>query len=230
VTTQAVASFEEAWQRFQGTEDIVVGQGVDDEWVQGRAQFLTFMVRVLDHGLRDAIAAFVEKLRDIPCLDLYPDDYWPVTVKMVGFQVIKRTRPDEVLRQDVGPLLYAAERALAGQAPFEAEIGPVNAFRDAVFLEVHDDGRLKALHQRLVDALDCCPRFPHDGDSYLPHLTLARYAGQEGLPALKERLAVLRSHSMGTLPVRRVELVKVWLADAYPEFDVIQPIVLGRPG
>ena len=230
MTTEAVSSFEETWQRFLTAESILVGEGVEDQWVQGRAQFLTFMVRVLDPRLREAIADFVERLRGLPCLDLYPEEYWHITVKMVGFQVVRRTRPDDVQRQDVGPILYAAERALAGQPAFEAEIGPVNAFPDAVFLEVHDGGRLKALHQRLLSGLERCPRFPYDGDSYLPHLTLARYAGYEGLRELKERLAALRSESVGTLPVRRVEFVKAWFTGDYPEFDVIQPIVLARPG
>ena len=237
MTVETSTSFEDAWRRFLAADSVQVGQGIEDEWVQGRAQFLTFMVRVLDRHVRDAIAASVEKLRGIPSLDLYPDHYWHITVKMVGFQVVKRTRPDEVLRQEVGPILYAAERALAGQPPFDVEIGPVNAFPEAVFLEVHDGGRLKTLHQRLLNALSHYPRFPHEGEAYLPHVTLARYASQERLAELKERLAALRPEKLRTLPVRRVEFVKVWLTSDYPERDIIQPIVLlpvrqagGRPG
>jgi 2'-5' RNA ligase len=230
VTSETSASFEDAWRRFRETASVRVGSGIEDEWVQGRAQLLAFMVRILDHRIRSAIAGLVEKLRGLPCLDLYPEDCWHITVKMVGFHVVKKTRPDEVLRRDIGPILYAAERALAGQPPFDVEMGPVNAFQDAIFLEVHDDGRLKALHQRLLAALSRYPRFAQDGDSYLPHLTLARYVSQEGLAALKERLAPLRSDKLGPLPVRRVELVKAWLSGDYPEFDVIQPIALRRPG
>ena len=228
MTAEASTSFEDAWRRFQEATTVHVGLGIEDE-SQGRALFLAFVVRVVDREVRAAIASFVEELRDVPCLDLYPGDFWHTTVKMVGFQVVKRTRPDEVLPEEVGPMLHASERALAGQEPFQAEIGPVNAFSDAVFLEVHDGGRLKALHQRLIDALTRCPRFLHDGNGYLPHLTLARYASQEGLGELKKRLAALRSQRLGTLPVQRVELLRVWLGSAYPELDVVQPIELGRP-
>jgi 2'-5' RNA ligase len=229
VTAEASTSFQDAWRRFQEAATVQVGLGVERmSGCTGRALFLAFVVRVLEREVRAAIASFVEGLRDIPCLDLYPGDYWHITVKMVGFQVIKRTRPDEVLPGEVGPMIRAAERAVAGQEPFQAEIGPVNAFSDAVFLEVHDGGRLKALHQQLVEALTRCPRFPHDGDLYLPHLTLARYASQDGLGKLKERLTALRSQRLGTLAVQRVELVKVWLRDERRELDVVRPIELGR--
>ena len=228
MTAEVSASFEDAWRRFQEATTVQVGLAVEAER-QGRALFLAFMVRVLDHQAQREIASLVEVLRDIPCLDLYPQDCWHITVKMVGFQVVKRTRPDEVLPEEVGPMLCDGERALAGQEPFPVGIGPVNAFNDAVFLEVHDGGRLKALHQQLLDTLALCPRFPHDGDSYLPHLTLARYASQEGLGELKERLAALRTERLGTLPVQRVELVKAWLGGEYPELNVVQPIQLGRP-
>jgi len=227
VTAEASTSFEDAWRRFQEATTVHVGLGIEGE-SQGRALFLAFVVRVVGREVRAAIASFVEGLRDVPCLDLYPGDFWHTTVKMVGFQVVKRTRPDEVLPGEVGPMLLAAERALAGQEPFQVEIGPVNAFSDAVFLEVHDGGRLKALHQRLIEALGTCPRFPHDGDSYLPHVTLARYASQDGLGKLKGRLSTVRSQRLGTLPVQRVELVKAWLGGEYPELDTVQPIQLGR--
>jgi 2'-5' RNA ligase len=229
VTAEASTSFEDAWRRFQEATTVHVGLGIEDE-SQGRALFLAFVVHVVDREVRAAIASFVDGLRDVPCLDLYPGDFWHTTVKMVGFQVVKRTRPDEVLPEEVGPMLHTAEKALAGQEPFQVEIGPVNAFSDAVFLEVHDGGRLKALHQQLIDALTRCPHFPHDGDSYLPHVTLARYASQEGLQGLRDRLAALRSQRLGTLAVQRVEFIKVWLGGEYPELNVVRSIGLGRAG
>jgi 2'-5' RNA ligase len=219
VTSEMSTSFEDAWNRFQEVTSVQVGLGIEDEWAQGRAQFLVFLVSVLDRRVRGAIAAFIERLRGLSCLDLYPEDYWHMTVKMVGFEVDRRTRDDEVLGHEVQPILRAAEDSLAGESPFNVQL---------VFLEAHDGGRLKTLHQKLARALSHYPRFPYDGEPYLPHVSLARYVSQESLAELKERLASLRSEKLAPLAVGQVEFVRARPSGDYPKFDIIGQITLGR--
>ena len=107
------SSFDAAWARFQTLEALLVdGDTLDQEWSRGRAQYLTFIVRIEDTAARQHLARTGERLRDIPGVELYPDWYWHVTVKGAGFQVIKRTHDDDVLREDVPRLARAAASVL----------------------------------------------------------------------------------------------------------------------
>src|SRR3970040_2292940 len=79
-------AFDEAGARFQQLDALLLaGDTMEYEWTRGRAY----------------VSRLQERIADIPGVELYPDWYWHVTVKGAGFQVIKRTHDDDVLRQDV---------------------------------------------------------------------------------------------------------------------------------
>lgn len=223
-------SFESAWTNFQRTESLLLSSDtLEAQWTQGRAQYLTLLVRIEDRAAAGHLARVVERIAGIPGVEPYPDWYWHITVKGIGFQVIKRSQPDDVLRQDVARIAGKA-RALFGAEPaFQAQLGPVNAFAEVVFVEIQDEGRVTELNCKLLEALPEAARYPPDGPGFLPHVSVARFSSNDGLAQLKETLAALRAEGPGPrFNVGRVELIKAWLSEDVPELDTLASYLL-RP-
>jgi 2'-5' RNA ligase len=225
-------SFEDAWAQFQARDSLrLAGDTLEWEWTRGRAQYLTFLVRIEDPAAQACLSQLVGRLNGIRGVEPYPDWYWHITVKGAGFQVIRRTEKDDILRQDVPRIARAAQAILAQEAAFEAQLGLANGFAEVVFVEVRDGGRVREINARLADGMPDLPRYPVDGAALLPHVSIARFTSNDGLDELKARLAELRSEGPGpSFPVRRIEFVKVWLSEEMPEFDVLASYPLsGRP-
>jgi len=226
-----VSSFEDAWARFQTLGALHVdGDTLDQDWSRGRAQYLTFLVRIEDAAACDHLARVGDRLRAIDGVELYPDWYWHVTVRGVGFQVIKRAQHDDVLRQDVSRLAGAARGVLAREAAYDAQLGLANAFPTVVFVELLDAGRTRDLNLALAQGLPQAPAYPFDPVAFLPHISLARFRSNDGLAALKETLAALREEGPGpSFSVRRVELIKAWLSEDPPNLDTLATYQLAGP-
>ena len=217
------SSFDDAWARFQASDSLqLAGDTSWWDWTRGRAQFLAFLVRPAGDAARAHLAGVVERLAGIPGVEPYPDWYWHITVKGAGFQVIKRTHEDDVLRQDVPRIAGKARALFAREATFEAQLGLANAFASVVFVEVWDGGRMRELNGRLLAEVPEIARYPIDGEGYLPHISIARFTSSEGLAELKSTLEALRTEGPGpSFSVRRIEFVKVWISEEPPEFDEV---------
>jgi 2'-5' RNA ligase len=217
------ASYEQAWESFQARDALrLVGDTLEWEFTRGRAQFLAFLVRIEERAAREYLSRITERLAAIPGVEPYPDWYWHATVKGAGFQVIARTKDDDVLREDVPRIAGKARALLANETAFEAQLGLPNAFAEVVFVEVDDGGRLRELNARLLEALPELARYPFDGDLFLPHVSVARFRSNDGLAELKAALAELRRQAPGpSFTAGRVEFVRAWLSEEVPEFDTI---------
>ena len=225
------AFFEDAWARFQALDSLqLVGDSSEWEWTRGHAQNLAFLMRVDDATAREHLARIARRLAGIPGVEPLPDWFWHVTVKLAGFQVIKRTQEDDVLRQDVPRIAGKARAALSKEEAFQARLGLANGFASVVFIEVWDGGRFGRLNSRLLEDVPEIARYPIDGAGFLPHASIARFTSNDGLEQLKEALAELRAEGPGpSFPVRRVEFVKTWLSEEIPEFDTLSTYALRSP-
>ena len=216
------SSFEDAWAGFQALDALqLVGGNSEWEWTKGRAQNLAFLVRIEDRAARDHLARMAERLSGIPGVEPLPDWFWHITVKIAGFQVIRRVHEDDVLQRDVPRITGKARAVVSREEAFQARLGLANGFASVVFVEVQDSGRLRQLNARLLEGLPELARSPIDGAGFLPHISVARFRSSDGLDELKATLASLRAEGPGpSFPVRRVEFVKVWVSEEVPEFDV----------
>jgi len=231
--TSSPSAFDEAWARFQQLDALLLaGDTLEHEWTRGRAQYLAFLARLEDPAARAYVSRVQERVADIPGVELYPDWYWHITVKGGGFQVIKRTHDDDVLRQDVPRIAAQARGLLAREPAVQARFGLANGFSEVVFIEVHDGGRVRELNTLLTERLPV-PRYPIDGAGiFLPHVSIARFTSNQGLAQLKEALAALRREEPGpAFSISRIEFVKVWLSEPMPEFDTLAtyPLAAATP-
>jgi 2'-5' RNA ligase len=216
------SSFEEAREAFGHVSALRLFDGTSDyEFTHGRAQYLAFLIRLESQPARDYVATAQQRLAGIPGLEFFPPEYLHMSIKGAGFQVIKRTLPDDVLRGDVPRIAAEARRLLAPQRAFEARLGALAGFPEVAFIEVHDDGRIRELNNILYEGCPLLPRYPVDGASFLPHVSIARFTSNQGLPQLKETFATHCGERGPAVLVSRIEFVKVWLSGALPEFETL---------
>jgi 2'-5' RNA ligase len=223
------AEFERAWQRFQEAQTLRLLQETQEwEWTRGRRDYAAFLFPVPEGEVRQHIAAQIERLAGIPGIDPYPESYWHVTIKGVGFVCDEPSRADEISGDDLSRLASGARGILESISPFEVVLGPVNAFEEVVFLEVHDRGVVRDLNRRLIEALPGLPMYPVDGEAFLPHISIARFSSGEGLGQLKQALGEMRAEAgRSSFGVEDVMLVQAHLSAEAPTLDLISLYSLG---
>lgn len=222
-------SFDDAWAWFLDGGQLEEVAERRARFTHGRAQFLAFQAPLADLPVAGEIEALQDELADIGGLALVPRDALHISLRGVGFQVIAKTRPDEVAREEAPRIAERAAPAIVATPPVEATFGPVNVFPDALLLEVHDGGRLGDLRARL-DALERGDAFGLEPAQYLPHVTVAVFVDAACAGELRRRLPPLRERVLAPPPVRRVELARWWFtgddpAD-HPERETLRSYLL----
>ncbi|HEY5626144.1 MAG TPA: 2'-5' RNA ligase family protein [Dehalococcoidia bacterium] len=218
------ADFDSAWRRFQGAESLrLLESTLEWEWTRGRTDFFAFLIAMTDEAVREYASRTIEKLAGIPGVDPYPERYWHSTIKGVAFLAEEPSGDDEVSLADVERLSEAVRPMLESQPAFEVTVGPVNAFAEVVFLEAHDGGATRRLNSCLMEAAPELPRYPVDGEMFLPHVSIARFSSNEGLGQLKETLAGLRETAEPGPAFTATEalLIRAHLAREAPTFDLV---------
>jgi len=113
---------------------------------------------------------------------------------------------------------------LAEVPAFEIELGGVNAFESAVFVEVHSRGRLFELRQHIrrvggqaLTRLDPLP-------GYLFHLTLGYFDRTASVARVREAIQPLRQRMTARVRVDEVVLVELPTDQrvAYPQFEPLR--------
>lgn len=221
--TEIASGHEAAWAAFQASEQLrLQHETLEWEWTRGRTDFIAFLIAISEEGVRGYIAAQVEKIADIPGVEAYPERYWHITVKGVGFLADTPSRPDEVSLDDVRRLAEQAQPLIESTPMFNVQVGPANGFPEVVYLEAHDDGTVRGLNKQLLADVPGLTRSPFDGDVFLPHISVARFTSNEGLPELKRRLAGLREGPAGpTFRATEVLLIQAHLSTEAPTFDLL---------
>ena len=223
--------FDVAWTRFQSLAALrLVPETLESEWTRGRDTYLAFLVPVDDPVAVEYLRATVRRIEQIPGVEPYSESYWHITVKGLGFETGTAAQSDEVSRRDLELVAEAAGRMFAAQPAFEVTIGPANAFPQVVFAEVWDSLPVRELNTQLLDAFPDLIRYPFDGASFLPHISLARFTSDEGIGQLKQALSLLRDNQPGPpLKVRDVQLVRARLSAAAPKIETIETYRLPAP-
>jgi len=169
------------------------------EWRRGRQRYGIWMIDADTAPLRERIALARAELGDL----LTAHQRSPhITLFVCGFIVKNAVRIDpfdddfdEVMRTRQRDALLAAELPA-----FSLEIGGINSFDSAVFLEVHGaGGALRKLRGALRRGQgEICP------SRYTPHLTVGLYRDAFAKSELRRRLAPLAALPPLRLDVREI--------------------------
>lgn len=212
------SSFDDAWRWFLAGGELTPLAEQRERFTRGRAQFLSFEVPLGDTAAAEEAAAIQDELANEAAVVPWPLDLLHISVRGLGWQVIEKSHPDDVLRQEVGSIAERAARSLRGLGPTSAVIGPVNVFPGAVVLEVHEASGLVEARRRLEEASGA-DAFGLTPATYLPHVTVATFRERAARPALRQMLALLRERPRVRVPVGRLELARYWFTGLNPEDD-----------
>jgi len=216
--------FEAAWAQFQTLDSLrLVPDTLEAEWTRGRDTYLAFLVPIEDPAVAEHLRKLVRAVEDIPGVEPYPEDYWHITIKGLGFENANRGRRDNVSTSAVRSVAEAARHVFARQPPFEARIGLAAAFPEVVFAEVWDALPVRDLNGRLLEAKPSLVRYQFDGPHFLPHISVARFTSNDGLPQLKEAVSRSREEGAGPpLSVGEIQLIRAHLSERAPILETIE--------
>src|SRR2546427_7779634 len=152
--TALSSEFEAAWAAFQSVAQLRLKEDtIESEWTRGRSEYLAFLVPVEDSTVRDYAAQAIEVISDIAGVEPFPQVYWHMTVKGLGFLVSQPMAPDELSDRDLQRLSAAARSVFTEAETFEARAGRPNAFPEVVILEVWDSLPVRDLNCLLLERI-----------------------------------------------------------------------------
>lgn len=223
-----VSTFAEAWQQFLRLTTVESADQSRWRLARGRAMLIAFIAPLLDSPLAGEVEALQARLSDLACIEPYPRDLLHITVKLGGFQVVLQTMDDDIPRANLPAIADSAARVISTTPAFTAQVGPINAFPDAVFLEIEDHGQLKDLHLRLCEEVKGLHLYPTEVENYLPHISIARFRSQDDLSQLKKRLAALRVERprIGEIEIDSIDMARIIMATDPPEIQTLQTTYL----
>jgi len=179
--------------------------------------YIAFVIPIEDPALRDQLAAWQSAFADMMPYLPQPVERAHVTLHYVGQLRTSAWMllPHTWERSALGWMAARAGAALKQCREFTIGIGPLNAFANVLFAEVHDGELecLRATRLRVRRALPLRARPPSPW-SYLPHVTLGLWGEQPAAP-LVERLRPFRDAAPLPLRVSRVKLT-IYRRDQLP--------------
>jgi len=225
------AEFAAAWARLQALKSpVLVRDTLESAWTRGRTEYVALLVRVDNPDACAYIRTLSEQIASIPGVEPYPEPYWHITIKGLGFLVVNSGGHEDIYERDLQRIATAARDTFATQRAFDVRLGRINGFPEVVCLEVLDSLPVRELNVRLLDAVPGLVRYPFDGPLFLPHISIARFTSGEGLPHLKQKIAALRERGPGpTLAVREVQLIRARLSAETPALETAERYTLRSP-
>ena len=212
------------WQKFRRERRLEFGGHTDPEWQDGHDLSASFLIRVEAQSIREGLEPMREALKPFPFVSLHPDRFMHITLLLPGFLVPEPEAANELSRGRLAELASEAGEAIAGFSPFTAELANLNSFPGAVFVEVHDRGKIGELREAI--RLRCGLAEPPGP----PHLTVAYIRAPDDTPAPEPFVRAIerfRDSTVGELTVDRVELTLLDLGEDYPEPETFASLPLG---
>jgi len=224
--------FDAAWAQFKTLSALrLVPDTLEAEWPRGRDTYLAFLTPVDDPAVVRYLRGVARAIEGIPGVEPYPEDYWHITIKGIGFEARTSAQPEDVSASQVAGGAEAARAVFAGQPSFETQIGLVSAFPEVVLAEVWGSAAVRDLNVRLIEAMPGIVRYSFDGGNFLPHISIARFTSNDGLAQLKEIISGLRDGPAGpAFTVREVHLIRARLSERTPSFETIETYPLTADG
>jgi 2'-5' RNA ligase superfamily protein len=229
MTDPLAAAYEATWARFRSLTTLSAELNtVDSAWARGRSDYLAFLIPVDDPAAIGYIQPLADEVARIPGVEPYPAPYWHITIKGAGFLADPASHSDEVSPESLESIQRIAAEVFAAQPSFDITLGLINGFAEVVIIEVWNSLPVRNLNSRLLEAVPGIYRQPFDGALFLPHISIARYTSDEGLPQLKETLARLRTQPPGpALTITSADLIRAELTPAIPILHPLHSFQLG---
>jgi 2'-5' RNA ligase len=216
--------FARVWNAFASAEVTADGRHDTPYWRSHEGPFAACVIRVNPQSLQPELNALRHDLARIGGVRIHPEHFLHIMLQELGFLAADPRHPDEINTSRLEEFAHAAASAVANVPPIIVELGGANSFLDAVFLEVHPGQPLSLIHERLYD-LAAAPHVPDF--AYLPHCTIAHYAGAVPVTDALNVLSSWRDAICGELHLAEIEIVTLDPTIPYPELESYAVIPLG---
>lgn len=193
--------FQSKWSRFtrldQTTDTLARERAAWRRWQI--LPYIAFIIPIDDPTVAAQLIEWQRSLASWLYYDPQPAGFLHITLHYVGMLRRSPWLLPHTWRQAALPQLAERVRPVIENAyQFDVQIGPLNAFSNALFAEVHDNGQcIRLLRTRLRKSLPLKARPPSQW-SFLPHVTLGYWGQQPAAPVIN----ALR-------PFREIEPVKL---------------------
>ncbi|HET6599769.1 MAG TPA: 2'-5' RNA ligase family protein [Burkholderiaceae bacterium] len=213
------------WAAFQSSRLTVDGRHDTPHWLHHRGRYAACIIRVRAQDLQPGLHDMIGALEHLPALRIHPDYFLHIMLQELGFVVDNPEHPDEISAARLEEFAHSAIEPVSSVAPLQIGLGGANAFQDAVFLEIDGGESVARLHARLFD-LAAIPRAPEY--LYLPHCTVAHFAGESPAGEAARAIAPWRTAGFGQFVAAEVEVVTLATSEAYPELESYAVIPFGK--
>ncbi len=212
------AEYRRVWQQFEQLERLAPHRADWANWAAGHRYHRLFALLLRESAALDEIERAQDPLRNLTGVEMHPREFFHVTLQSLGF--------DREVEYDSRALF----EVLAHEPAFELELGGVNAFRSAAFLEVQPGKRLLELRQHIrrvggapLTRVDPFPR-------YMFHLTLGYFDASASPSSVREAIRPLRQRRIARICVDEVALVELPTDQsiAYPPLEATKAFPLKR--
>jgi 2'-5' RNA ligase len=190
------------------------------EWIRGRSQCLTFLIRVQDEEVIQRVRKVQDELTHFSCIDPFPKEYLHITVKGCGFLVESKEYKDDVATENVDQIMVQTQKILQATRKFEVLLFRLNIVQDVVFIEVHDDGKIGLINKELQKIQEI-RKMEYDYPEFLPHISIVQFQNTREFSDMIEHLESLRETEFGKFTVDSVELVNANLLGRYPTLKTL---------
>jgi len=220
------AKFNEVWER-RSEPPYVTESWVDNDWAKGRTDWLTFLIRVKDKKIINQIQKVQDELTRFDCIEIFPEEYFHITIKELAFLVKEKQHPDEITNEELQTFIMSVQEKITDLKPFEIELMNLNNFKSTVCVEGRDGEVINNINGTIL-AIDGVQRYKHDYPGFLPHLSVAQYKNTEDFEELIEYLELMRDTHIGTLIVDSFELViaELPVKERYPKLKPLHTFQL----
>ncbi|MBI4609669.1 MAG: RNA 2',3'-cyclic phosphodiesterase [Candidatus Rokubacteria bacterium] len=168
-----------------------------------------FVAILLDSGVREAVAAELERLRPLArSVSWVPTQNLHLTFKFLG----------EIQAEALEAVKEALVEGVAAAEPFTLTFHGLGAFPGlarprVIWVGVARGGRECQALQAQVDAALNRRGFPKDARAYTPHLTIGRVRDPRGLVALQQAIT---QNAQKTFGDQRVSAISLMRSDLHP--------------
>ena len=213
--------FLDIWSRRRRKPEVLTSW-IDNDWSKGRRRYLTLLVRVNDVKAINKAIEFQSKLVVFPCIDLFPKNYFHITVKGIGFLTQSKQYSDDVLKKDVEKIVCQTKDILKSFTPFEASLLNLNYFSEVICIEVYDNNQIREMNKILLEVPEIM-QMDIEYPRFLPHFSIAQFNNDERFNELIDYLEEHRNTQFGKFTIDAIELVIAHLPryDRYPRLETL---------
>ena len=220
-----VKEYEMVWDRRYQTPDITESW-VENDWVKGRTQYLTFLIKEIDNTIIKRIKEIQTEISQFSCVEPFPKEYFHISIKGAGFIVPTKTEADEITENEIPRIISEARTRLKEYPPFEMRLENLNNFVSAIVVQAHDGGVARHIHENFneIPGFLKSSYFP----GYLPHLSIAQYKTNNEYTEFIKHLEQNRKAIVGQIKVNKIQLIIAHLSarERYPKMETIEEFEL----